>query len=60
MFDNVTITHRGARYEIGRGRDFYGIWAAGATRSHPMERWPETPEGWSAAWSRFTTRDVSA
>jgi hypothetical protein len=54
VFDNVTITHRGARYEIGRGRDFYGIWAAGTTRSNPMERWPETPEGWSAAWSRFT------
>src|ERR1700683_432170 len=54
VFDNVTITHRGARYEIGRGRDFYGIWAAGTTRSNPMERWPEPPEGWSAAWSRFT------
>ena len=54
MFDNVTITHRGARYEIGRGRDFYGIWATGTTRSRPMEQWPETPEGWSAAWSRFT------
>jgi hypothetical protein len=54
VFDNVTITHRGARYEIGRGRDFYGIWATGTTRSHPMEQWPETPEGWSAAWSRFT------
>jgi len=54
VFDNVTITHRGARYEIGRGRDFYGIWAVGTTRSHPLEQWPETPEGWSAAWSRFT------
>jgi hypothetical protein len=54
VFDKVTITHRGARYEIGRGRDFYGIWAAGTVRSHPLEQWPETPEGWTAAWSRFT------
>jgi len=54
VFDNVTITHRGARFEIGRGRDFYGIWAVGTTRSHPLEQWPETPEGWSAAWSRLT------
>ena len=55
MFDKVTITYRGAKYEIGRGRDFYGIWMTGAPRSQPLERWPETPEGWSAAWSRFAS-----
>jgi hypothetical protein len=54
VFDNVTITYRGAGYEIGRGPDFYGVWAIGAPRSRPLERWPETPEGWSAAWTRFT------
>ncbi len=54
MFDTVTITYRGAGYEIGRGPDFYGIWTVGAPRSRPLERWPETPEGWSAAWTRFT------
>ena len=26
MFDNVTITYRGATYEIGRGAGFYGVW----------------------------------
>ena len=55
MFNKVTVTYRGAKYEIGRGRDFYGIWTAGAPRSHPLESWPETPEGWSAAWSRFAS-----
>ena len=55
MFDKVTITYRGAKYEIGRGRDFYGIWMTGAPRSQPLEWWPETPEGWSAAWTRFAS-----
>lgn len=53
MRDNVTISHRGARYEIGRGQGFYGIWPAGAPQSQPIEWWPETPEGWHGAWSRF-------
>lgn len=54
MREDVTISYRGASYEIGRGPRFYGIWAAGAPRSQPAQWWPETPEGWSAAWSRFT------
>jgi hypothetical protein len=52
--DNVVISHRGAAYEIGRGRGFYGIWPAGAPRSQPAEWWPATPAGWSGAWSRFS------
>jgi hypothetical protein len=52
--ESVTIWYRGASYQLGRGQHFYGIWAAGGPRSQPLERWPETPEGWSAAWSRFT------
>jgi hypothetical protein len=54
VFDKVTITYRGAKYEIGRGRDFYGVWAIGGPRSQPLQWWPETAEGWSAAWTRFT------
>jgi hypothetical protein len=53
--ENVTISYRGAGYEIGRGEHFYGIWAVAAPQSQPLEWWPETPEGWSGAWSRFTT-----
>ena len=49
------ITYRGATYEIGRGPGFYGVWPAGGPRSRPLERWPETPDGWTAAWTRFVS-----
>jgi hypothetical protein len=55
VFDNVTITYRGATYEIGRGSGFYGVWTVGGPRTRPLERWPETPEGWTAAWTRFVS-----
>jgi hypothetical protein len=54
MREKVTISYRGAAYEIGRGRDSYAVWAVGAPRGEPVERWPDTPEGWVAAWTRFT------
>jgi hypothetical protein len=52
--EKVTITHRGARYEIGMGKRYYAIWAIGAPRAAPVDRWPETTDGWSQAWARFT------
>jgi hypothetical protein len=54
MGERVTISYRGAAYELGRGKHSYGIWPVGTPRTEPVERWPETPEGWHAAWSRFT------
>ena len=54
MPEKVTISHRGVRYEIGMGKRYYAIWAVGASRTEPLDRWPETPEGWSQAWARFT------
>jgi hypothetical protein len=51
--DKVSISHRGAKYEIGRGKRYYGIWVAGAPESDPIDRWPETREGWEQAWGRF-------
>ena len=57
MGERVTISYRGAAYELGRGKNSYGIWPAGAVGApgaEPVERWPETPEGWNAAWYRFT------
>jgi hypothetical protein len=56
--ENETILYRGASYEIGRGPGFYGIWPAGAPRPPSIEWWPETPEGWQGAWSRFTGLEV--
>ncbi|HET9898762.1 MAG TPA: hypothetical protein VFQ44_27895 [Streptosporangiaceae bacterium] len=52
--DGVTISHRGRSYEIGRGPGFYGIWHVRAPGSQPIEWWPQTQDGWRAAWSRFT------
>jgi hypothetical protein len=54
VHENVVVSHRGARFEIGRGPGCYGIWPAGAAHFHPIEWWPETVDGWHAAWSRFT------
>ena len=42
MREIVAIWYRGASYQIGRGRDFYGIWPAGEPVSQPVERWPLT------------------
>jgi hypothetical protein len=53
--ENVTISYRGRAYEIGRGDHFYGIWASASPQPEPVEWWPDTPEGWSAAWARFTS-----
>jgi hypothetical protein len=51
--DNVTIAYRGASYEIGRGPTFYAIWATSSPQEQALEWWPDTPEGWYAAWARF-------
>jgi hypothetical protein len=50
----VAIWYRGSNYQIGRGRDFYGVWPAAQSVSQPLESWPLTREGWYGAWSRFT------
>jgi hypothetical protein len=52
--EKVTISHRGARYEIGMGKRYYAIWVVDAPRTDPVDRWPETADGWSQAWARFT------
>jgi hypothetical protein len=53
--DNVSISYRGATYVLGQGPQFYGIWYAAAAQSQPLEWWPLTPEGWTAAWARFAS-----
>jgi hypothetical protein len=52
--ENETTLYRGQHYEIGHGPGFYGIWPAGAPRPPSIEWWPDTPEGWNGAWTRFT------
>lgn len=53
MQDNVAIWYRGANYQLGRWRHGYGIWPVAGQPEYPLEQWPETPQGWAAAWSRF-------
>src|SRR5277367_4527892 len=56
--EKAVISHRGEKYEIGRGKRFYGIWAVGAPYDAPVDRWPETREGWEQAWMRFAAIEV--
>jgi hypothetical protein len=56
--ENVTISYRGKVYEIGRAERFYGIWAVSSPQPEPVEWWPDTPEGWSGAWARFTSLEA--
>jgi hypothetical protein len=56
--DKAVISHRGEKYEIGRGKRFYGIWVVGAPDSAPVDRWPENGDGWQQAWARFATIEV--
>ena len=58
MPEKATISHRGEKYEIGRGKRFYGIWAVGAPYEAPVDRWPEHHDGWRQAWARFTAIEV--
>ena len=55
MPEKAVISHRGEKYEIGRGKRFYGIWVVGAPYDAPVDRWPENRDGWQQAWARFTT-----
>ncbi len=58
MPEKALISHRGEKYEIGRGKRFYGIWAVGAPYDAPVDRWPETRDGWGQAWMRFAAIEV--
>jgi hypothetical protein len=58
MSEKVTISYRGAAYELGRGKRSYGIWASVTPRTEPVARFPETPEGWVAAWTRFAALET--
>src|SRR6202046_3261103 len=53
--EKAVISHRGEKYEIGRGKRFYGIWVVGAPYEAPVDRWAETRDGWEQGWTRFAT-----
>ena len=58
MPDYVSVSYRGATYALGQGPHFYGIWYAAAQQGLPLEQWPLTPDGWTAAWSKFASVEV--
>jgi hypothetical protein len=53
---DVTIWYRGAKYQLGRGPGGYRMSAPDGY----LAEWPETPEGWAAAWARFTMAEEPA
>jgi len=55
--EKAVISHRGEKYEIGRGKRFYGIWVVGAPYEAPVDRWPENHDGWQQAWARFAAME---
>ena len=59
MPDKAMISHRGEKYEIGRGKRFYGIWVIGAPYEAPVDRWPESRDGWQQAWARCRCRSMT-
>jgi hypothetical protein len=56
--DVVQYTHSGSRYLLGYGATFFGIWDR-QSPSSPVERFPRTDEGWSAAWHRYTAIETN-
>jgi hypothetical protein len=56
--ENVFISYRGTNYELGQWPMGYGIWGAESPQMEPLEGWPATPEGWSAAWYRFNALEA--
>jgi hypothetical protein len=54
----LALSHVGARFAVGTGADFYGIWDAQAP-GPPAERYPRTDDGWQQAWARFRVLEPS-
>lgn len=54
----VQYTHSGSRYLLGYGQDFFGIWDR-QNPATPVERFPRTDDGWTAAWHRYTAIETN-
>lgn len=50
----LQYTHSGARYLLGYGADFFGIWDRLRADPGPEERFARDDAGWARAWVRFT------
>ncbi len=55
----LQYTHSGARYLLGYGGNFFGIWDR-RNPGPPTSRYPRTDEGWRAAWLAFTAEEPTS
>jgi zinc ribbon protein len=53
---STSVAHRGHRYMIGKGGDYYAIWQQ-EPPAPPLELFPKNEEGWQRAWERFQELD---
>jgi hypothetical protein len=54
----VEFTHTGARYLLGYGADYFGIWDRNAPQQ-PLERFPRNDQGWASAWQRYSSIEAN-
>jgi len=52
----LQFSHSGARYLLGYGIDFFGIWDR-ETPGGPVQRFPRTDDGWRDAWRAYSTME---
>jgi hypothetical protein len=55
----LELTHMGARYGIGYGPDYFGVWDA-QLPGPPVHRFPRNEDGWRSAWSVFSRLEPTA
>jgi zinc ribbon protein len=52
----LEFSHSGARYLLGFGNDFFGIWDR-FTPGDPVRRFPRTDDGWREAWLTYVAME---
>lgn len=51
----VTFSHTGQRYLLGYDATTYGVFDRNVPGSAPVQTFPRTNEGWTAAWAYYTS-----
>jgi hypothetical protein len=53
------FSHSGARYLLGYGRDYFGIWDRDRA-DDPVRRFPRSDQGWAEAWTEYTSLEPNS
>ena len=56
---DIRFSHSGYRFVLGYGADFFGVWDR-QTPGPPLQRFPRTDDGWTAAWHAFQSWEPHA